>query len=180
LRHRRSRRQPFFGQISPLRRPFGALASGEMRRLWRPATGKGTLLDDPPVRHFLAAGRLLHSRRGYRLRERPPLSVPRQRSEPTPPRSANFTAAIQGTLAIRPSRRSAVITTRGVQTRRCCPTNGDRRRQARTGPWPGGTAAAIAAMRVNAVAPTATAPINEKTICQASDGMVCFTMPCVA
>jgi len=28
LRHRRSRRQPSFGQISPLRRPFGALVDG--------------------------------------------------------------------------------------------------------------------------------------------------------
>jgi hypothetical protein len=40
--------------------------------------------------------------------------------------------------------------------------------------------AAIAVTRANAVMPTAIAPMTEKTNCHVSDGMVCFTMPCVA
>ena len=57
------------------------------------------------------------------------------------------------------------------------PADGDHERQARASLWPGGTAAAIAATRMKAVAPTATAPMIENTICQGSEGMVCFTMP---
>ena len=58
--------------------------------------------------------------------------------------------------------------------------DGDGNRQARASPWPGGVLAANPATRMNAVAPTATAPTIEKTICQASEGMACFTTPCVA
>ena len=37
LRHRRSRRQPAFGQIRPLKRPFGAVETrARKRRRWRP------------------------------------------------------------------------------------------------------------------------------------------------
>lgn len=42
---------------------------------------------------------------------------------------------------------------------------------------PGGS---IEVTRTNAVMPTATAPITEKTVCQVSDGMRCLTMPWVA
>ena len=52
--------------------------------------------------------------------------------------------------------------------------------QARAMPWLDGLAAAIPATRMNAVTPTAIAPMTENTTCQVSDGMVCFTMPCVA
>lgn len=44
----------------------------------------------------------------------------------------------------------------------------------------GPVAAAIPAIRTKAVMPTATAPMTEKMICQVSEGMVCFTMPCAA
>ncbi len=55
--------------------------------------------------------------------------------------------------------------------------NSDGNRQARASLWPRGTVDAIPATRMNAVAPTATAPMIEKTTCQISDGMVCCTMP---
>lgn len=60
------------------------------------------------------------------------------------------------------------------------PDNGNEGRQARAGLEAGGVAAAIAVTRMKAVAPTATAPMIEKTTCHASEGMVCFTMPWVA
>ena len=53
--------------------------------------------------------------------------------------------------------------------------SGRARRPARIGPG-----AAIVVIRTKAVTPTAIAPMTEKTICQVSDGMVCFTMPWVA
>ena len=34
--------------------------------------------------------------------------------------------------------------------------------------------------RMKVVTATAIAPMTENTSCQVSDGMVCFTMPCVA
>jgi hypothetical protein len=34
--------------------------------------------------------------------------------------------------------------------------------------------------RMKAVTATAIAPMTENTSCQVSEGMVCFTMPCVA
>ncbi len=52
--------------------------------------------------------------------------------------------------------------------------------QAPAGLRPTGPAAAMPVTRANAVTPTATAPMTENTNCQVSDGMVCFTMPCVA
>ena len=42
------------------------------------------------------------------------------------------------------------------------------------------TGPAIDVTRTKAVIPTAIAPMTEKTSCQVSDGMMCFTMPCVA
>ena len=60
------------------------------------------------------------------------------------------------------------------------PDNGNEGCQARASLEAGGVAAAIAVTRMKAVAPTATAPMIEKTTCHASEGMVCFTMPWVA
>lgn len=65
----------------------------------------------------------------------------------------------------------------GVDIALSGPATRDEECQARASLWPGGTAAAIAATRMKAVAPTATAPMIENTICQVSEGMVCFTMP---
>lgn len=45
---------------------------------------------------------------------------------------------------------------------------------------PGGPGGAIAATRQNAVTTTAPAPMTEKANCQTSEGMRCWTMPCVA
>ena len=47
-------------------------------------------------------------------------------------------------------------------------------------PCPDGPGPAIDVTRTKAVIPTAIAPMTEKTSCQVSDGMMCFTMPCVA
>ena len=47
-------------------------------------------------------------------------------------------------------------------------------------PCPVGPGVAIPAIRSSAAMPTAIAPITEKTACQISEGMVSFTMPCVA
>lgn len=52
--------------------------------------------------------------------------------------------------------------------------------QAVATPCPVDPGPAIDVTRTKAVMPTAIAPITEKTSCQVSDGMVCFTMPCVA
>ena len=60
---------------------------------------------------------------------------------------------------------------------RSCPL---RDGQAPAGLRPTGPSAAMPVTRANAVMPTATAPMTENTNCQVSDGMVCFTMPCVA
>lgn len=48
------------------------------------------------------------------------------------------------------------------------------------GVCPAGPGGAMDVTRTNAVMPTATAPITEKTVCQVSDGMRCLTMPWVA
>lgn len=59
--------------------------------------------------------------------------------------------------------------------------NGDDAGQVRARSRPDGpVAAAIPAIRTKAVMPTAAAPITEKMVCQVSEGMVYFTMPCVA
>ena len=83
--------------------------------------------------------------------------------------------------SVRLHRRSAIPLTMTLAQRSpflVLPTvNGHR--QARAGPWPEGAAAANPATRMNAVAPTATAPTIENMICQVSDGMACFTTPCV-
>ena len=60
---------------------------------------------------------------------------------------------------------------------RSCPL---RDGQAPAGLRPTGPSAAMPVTRANAVTPTATAPMTENTNCQVSDGIVCFTMPCVA
>ena len=52
--------------------------------------------------------------------------------------------------------------------------------QAVTTHCPRDPGAAIDVTRTKAVMPTAIAPMTEKTSCQVSDGMMCFTMPCVA
>lgn len=61
-----------------------------------------------------------------------------------------------------------------------CSAPGTERCQARASLAGGGPAAAIVVTRMNAVAPTAIAPMIEKTTCHASEGIVCFTMPWVA
>ena len=53
-------------------------------------------------------------------------------------------------------------------------------RQVRARPRPDGSSAGAATTRMNAVTPTAIAPMTEKTICHVSDGIVCFTIPWVA
>ncbi len=55
-----------------------------------------------------------------------------------------------------------------------------KRPQARATPWPVPPGGASVASRAKAVMPTTTAPTSEKTTCQVSEGIVCFTMPCVA
>ena len=52
--------------------------------------------------------------------------------------------------------------------------------QARATPWPVRPGGASVASRAKAVMPTTTAPTTEKATCQVSEGIVCFTMPCVA
>lgn len=49
-----------------------------------------------------------------------------------------------------------------------------------TTPCPDDPGAAIDVTRTMAVMLTAIAPMTERTNCQVSDGIMCFTMPCVA
>jgi hypothetical protein len=53
LRHRRSRLQPSFDQISPLKRPFGALAHGlKTETMAAHRNRKKTYADEPPASSF--------------------------------------------------------------------------------------------------------------------------------
>lgn len=61
-----------------------------------------------------------------------------------------------------------------------CPGFACNRIQMLAGVCPAGPGGVIEVTRTNAVMPTATAPITEKTVCQVSDGMRCLTMPWVA
>ena len=185
LRHRRSRRQPVFGQIRPLKRlPRCARTGRDLAwRTWRlPATVRIPAGPFGPSAAFV---------------DRPACRVPITESSrdsiPVASHSSAHRAVRQfgapagveqlGLLGVPISPpHPLTASARNEEWCRSCgrPFAAKRGDQAVTTPCPRDPGAAIDVTRTKAVMPTAIAPMTEKTRCQVSDGMMCFTTPCVA
>ena len=180
LRHRRSRRQPSFGQISPLERPLRCARSGcdhmenvaTRRNRRNPAmqfrarapitTGKLTAF--PERRRTIRLQRLcrvagisVHWIQASREEDVLCLACRRPIAAPSP--FSTITQVAPGCPG---------------------PPVHHRPAQAVAMPCPEASGVANADTRTNAMMRTAAAPMMEKTNCQVSDGMVCSKMPRVA
>ena len=184
LRHRRSRRQPVFGQIRPLKRPPRCARTGRdlAWRTWRlPATvripagpfGPSAAFVDRPACRVPITESSRDSIPVACIRPPTELSARSERLRGRTVRSAR-----------RPGFHRPVRSPHRSRKRRAVPLvwststgGGD---QTVATPCPDGPGPAIDVTRTKAVMPIAIAPMTEKTSCQVSDGMMCFTMPCVA
>lgn len=163
---------------------WSGLGTVTKRRRWRPSAPEDWRRINARRLRRLPAGQrccilTLHHHWGDRRPGsslcRRDLVLPRQRSNEGrfPGLSVNPRPTLQSQ---RSQTTRAAVAHRGSGLR-----NGDDTGQVRARSRPDGpVAAAIPAIRTKAVMPTATAPMTEKMICQVSDGMVCFTRPCVA
>ena len=187
LRHRRSRLQPVFGQIRPSKRPPGCARSGRdlTWRTWRsPATVRILAgLFGASAYPSWTGRRAVSLRQGHlgaalplRAFARPSSGSPgskRLRAGQSMRRSSGLRISSSHHRPISSQRRRAVRCSRSA----LAAGNDD---QAVATPCSVDPGPAIDVTRTKAVMPTAIAPMTEKTSCQVSDGMVCFTMPCVA
>ncbi len=174
LRHRRSRRQPSFGQISPLERPLRCARSGcdhmenvvTHRNRWNPAM-------------LFSARAPRHERQAYRI----PGTAPAHDPPPTPlpgcrdRRSLDSGIARIGCSVPRMPQPAAAPSPSSTMMKMApsCPGPPRSYRQSAQAvaiPCPEASGVANAVTRTNAVMPTAAAPMMEKTSCQVSDGMV--------
>ena len=184
-RHRRSRRQPSFGQISPLKRPFGALAerigsgeAGDQPRLKKQqrvdrrsssfracvhcSDGSRTPSTYDPA--ITEVGRRVAVFAGLELEsDRTPWLGPLLADSLHRPFSAESFSMTRWRL------RFAWPAIRRVAHIQAC-----------AWPWLDWSEDAIPAIRTNDTTPTATAPTMENAICHPSDGMTCFATPWVA
>lgn len=188
LRLRRARRQPVSGQIRPSRRPHRCARSHRKRsrnmaiRLRHAGTCMAV--------HAVTS--LTSQRRAPHASPRNPTGVMRpvqSRHRPPSHRTASANASTKAASASgrpqlhpRPAARRLSNRTRREEMEQAalCPKACDEQDQVRGTPRADGSGAEIAFTRTNAVAPTAIAPITEKTNCHVSDGIVYVTMPRVA
>lgn len=186
MRIRRSRRQPVFGQIRPLKRRLGAfdkeiqdgkawlclrhtdeavrkgvrvlIASGVQTGRW-PVSRSG-VGGNAPTGRTMAVSRWAMVHRSY---------------DAGPHGTA---CAIRSIRAVAQPLRTEARLANGIGR----PSGYRSPDQLRASPCPagGGTADPIAATRTRAVPPTSSAATIDMMICQMSDGIRCFTMPCAA
>ena len=173
LRHRRSRRQPSFGQISPLERPLRCARSGcdHMENL---VTRRNC-----GIRPCCSALGLYHDRQAHCFTDTAMAHDPP--STPLPGyrdwRSLDSGLArggVRSLLCRRPVAAPSPSSTMTKMASRLPWSFHSHRRpaQAVAMPCPEASGVVNADTRTNAVMPTATAPIMETTSCQVSDGMV--------
>lgn len=176
--------KPAFGQISPLKRPFGAVGSqGSFKELVATPCAQASvrrgnrnrLQPCRPARFISSQSSLSRTQAcivRYGLVCSEQLVPSRQQGLPIDRKSpVLFSPRVRPT---QPSIRGA------AENRSLRPVPACGGVQVLAGVCPAGSGAAMDVTRTNAVTPMATAPIAEKMACQVSEGMRCFTIPWVA